>query len=167
MSYEVIACHGVLQKLLSEVARGPDPWDYVFTDQSWEAPAICTFEDVDRARAVCKLWKNTVDASAEYATIRLARFEYAQVAADNWNEKAEFEAARFNMSWNIFSTSWVMAVPFSDARYRTLPLGSFTNSELLHLRERLSGPGNTPIWLEEGQKISNRPDIWVAQHSRA
>lgn len=167
MSAEVVACHGVLQRLLSEVANGPDPWDIAFSDQSWESPSLCTFEDVDRARAVCKLWKATVDASPEYAVIRLARYEYAQVSDDSWEVKAEYEASRFNMSWNIFSTSWVMAVPFSDARFRDLPLSSFTNSELIHLRDRLTGPGNSPIWLMEGQKLSARPDIWVAQHSRA
>lgn len=167
MSFEVIACQGVLQTLLAEVSRGPDPWESVAVGCSWEAPAEFTLADVDRARAVCKLWRDTVDASAEYATIRLARYDYAQVAADNWVSKDEYEAAQFNMSWSIFSTSWLMAVPFSDVRFRDLPLSSLTTAELRHLRERLSGPGNTPIWVDEGQRLHPRPDIWVSQYARA
>lgn len=167
MSCEVIACHGVLQALLAEVARGPDPWDYFCTDQTWVAPEIVTFADVDRARAVCKMWKNTVDANPEYAVMRLARADFSEVAGDNWVRKDEFEAFRFNYSWGILNTSWTMAVPFSDARYRNLPLASLTTEELRHLRERLAGPGNHPIWVYDGSKIAPRPDIWVAQSARA
>ena len=167
MSVEVIACHGVLQSLLSEVARGPDPWDSFSSDQSWEAPRACTFADVDNAREVCKMWRDTIDASPEYATIRLARSDFIQVAAPNWVVKEEYEAYAFNLSWNTFSTSWKMEVPFSNARYRNQPLCNLTIAELRHLRERLSGPGNTPIWVEEGQKLLPRPDIWVAQSARA
>ncbi|KAG0596561.1 hypothetical protein M758_UG265400 [Ceratodon purpureus] len=167
MSCEVIACHGVLQSLLAEVARGPDPWDFIFTNQSWEAPAVVTLADIDRARTVCKMWQNIVDASVENATIRLEGSDYAQVAVDNWIVKEEYEAHRFNWSWGIFNTSWTMAIPFSDSRFRNLPLESLTTDELRHLRDRLSGPGNAPIWVTAGSKISPRPDIWVAQSERA
>ena len=167
MSFKIVACHGVLQSLLAKLAQGRDPWDSVFTESSWVTPDVVTFADIDRARSVCKMWKNTMDASPEYATMRLARSDYALVADHNWVTQNEYEASRFNYSWSILNTSWTMAVPFSDARFRNLPLASLTTEELRHLRERLSGPGNSPIWVFEGQKISARPDIWEAQSARA
>ena len=167
MDYELIATHGVLQRLLSELANGADPWEAVFSTHFWTPSPLVTIADVDRARAVCKSWKAIVDASPEYATIRLARWDYSQLEGANWVSKAEFETQRFNWSWSIFNTSWNMGIPFSDRRFREEPLSALTNSELSHLRDRLSGSGNSPIPTFEGQKLSPRFDIWVAPSARA
>ena len=166
MSYDLVCCHGVLQKLLSEVARGPDPWEGFSPEGSYSPPAVCTFADIDQARAVCKMWKKTVDASPEYATIRLARWDYSQLVGVAWVAKDEYKVQRFNYSWNYFSNCWKMAIPFSDSRFRDLPLHELSISELAHLHERLAAPENTPLAVGDGQKVHPRFEYWIAPAAR-
>ncbi|KAG0569174.1 hypothetical protein KC19_6G070900 [Ceratodon purpureus] len=175
ISMEAIACEGVLQNVLKQMARGWDPWELLHDDRTrwWKPPTSCTFEDVKNVRAVSKLWRDHVDGSPEYAIIRLVRWDYDQEEGVPWISKEEYLAYMFKPAWNLFSRSWRMVVPIADDRLRTLALADLSCSELDQLRMLLIGdrywnpPGNTPVLVAEGEKIQGSPSLWVAQAQRA
>lgn len=146
-SMEVVACHGVLQNLLKQFARGPDLWESAFPKKTpfWSPPILCTVNDVENAREVSTMWKEYNDTSVEYACIRLARWDYNQEEGVHWFKKEEFEALKFNDIWSLFGKSWRMATPILDAKLRTAALADLSCLELDRLRTLLIDPGNTVI----------------------
>lgn len=167
-SFEVIACETVLQDLLQRMADGPDPWDHIgsSTTQCWTPPSVITFEDVENARAVSKLWKREIDSSPEYACLRLAKWDYVSYSGRHWTPKDEYEAYRFNLNWNVFRTSWSLANPINNDRLETTTLGELSCPELDQLRSLLRDNGNQSLDVQPGEKISPRPGIWVSPKNR-
>ncbi|KAG0597460.1 hypothetical protein M758_UG340700 [Ceratodon purpureus] len=89
ISKEVFACLGVLGVLLTQLFRGPDPWDAVEWGRTrpWTPVVPVTFASVGNARAVSKLCKDQVLASPEYEV--LASPEYAVLRLDPWEYDQE------------------------------------------------------------------------------
>ncbi|KAG0595488.1 hypothetical protein M758_UG170400 [Ceratodon purpureus] len=100
------------------MASSADPWDQVNAvgEFYWNQQTVVTFNDVENALAVSKLWKNHIDASPEYATMKLACWDFERLMEGNWVTKQEFLTLRFNYSWRLFSRSWKMATPMTDMR---------------------------------------------------
>ena len=149
-------------------ADGPDPWDHIgsSTIQCWTPPSVITFEDVENARAVSKLWKREIDSSPEYACLRLAKWDYVSYSGRHWTPKDEYEAYRFNLNWNVFRTSWSLANPINNDRLETTSLGELSCPELDQLRSLLRDNGNRSLDVQPGEKISPRPGIWVSPKNR-
>ena len=63
-SFEVIACETILQDLLQRMANGPNLSQTLDASrtQCWTPPLVITFQDVENARAVSKLWKRRLTA---------------------------------------------------------------------------------------------------------
>lgn len=168
-SLEVIACETVLHGLLQRMANGPDPWDLVecSTSRFRSTPAVITFQDVENARAVSKLWKREIDGSSEYACLRLAKWDYDTYPGQHWTSKKEYESCSFNENWKIFKSSWSLARPINDDRLERASLGELSCCELDRLRLFLREYRVNFLWFQPGEKVVPAPDIWVSPMHRS
>lgn len=167
-TFEVVACETILQDLLWRMVDGPDLWESVCvsTTQSCSPPVVITFEDVENARDVSKLWRREIDNSTEYACLRLAKWDYDSYSEGQWTPKKDLEAFRFNVNQNIFKSSWILAHPIRNDKLETASFGELRCIELDQLRSILMDNRNQPIWVEPGEKVIPSDGIWVSPKHR-
>ncbi|KAG0574795.1 hypothetical protein KC19_VG292000 [Ceratodon purpureus] len=127
---------------------------------------MCSIQDIQNARDASLLWKSTIDASLEWAALRLARWDYTQEAGVIWLPYEEYVVNNLLQNWALFLQSWIMQTPITCPRLRLQALGALSESELSALRTLLWNPGNRSINSCVGEMLSSAPDIWVFQHQR-
>ena len=160
-------CERVLFNMLSELSQPGDPWDSVLPSAG---PAMqlqgCTFKDVDNARATCKLFREIIDGTPEWACIRLARHDYFKEDKP-WETEENFVMHAFAQNWRLFSTSWKLATPIADERLRLGDIGTLSDKELSDLRYLLNTSENHEMMLGPDDKLRQKADVWVCPGHRS
>lgn len=167
-SWETVVRDGVLKELLRQLTVGPSSWDGMDLPDGAQYPLqLCTFMDIENVRIASPMWRAIIDASPEFAALRLARFDYANEPAPLWETYKQFELHAFFRNWARLGTSWRLATPLTSRRLRLAPIGCLTCAELDTLRTALGNPMNTIIEVANGATVLPAADIWVTPHHRA
>lgn len=123
--------------------------------------------DVENAQLASPMWRAVIDASPEFAALRLARYDFASETSPPWLPYEDYELNRFFVNWSAIGSSWKLENPIASRRLRLAPIGALTNAELQALRTELQHPLNVRIELKEGEKILPAAGIWVTPYDRA
>lgn len=167
-SWEMVVRDGVLARMLQDMGKELNPWDAA--DPPFGPPVrptVCTFADVDSARWAYESWREVIDASWEWAALRLARWDLAQEQGVMWLGREEYEMSRFSEVSRIFGRSWRMGTPIADDHLRLAPVGQLTCTELHSLRTLLRDTPKEEILVPEGERLRPHSEIWVSQGHRA
>ncbi|KAG0604131.1 hypothetical protein M758_10G147900 [Ceratodon purpureus] len=165
---DLVPPSAILHALLMQLVDGNNSWDAAdFGEEGWTPPIACTIEDVEAARGTCKAWKRIIDRSPEYTCVRLAQWEYEQLADHGWNTRKEFVEYQFSVNWAYFGKSWTLHAPMHNRRFRVTPLADLSFAELMELRGMLWDSGNHVMWLAPGEKVAPFIYAWAAEGDRA
>ncbi|KAG0593793.1 hypothetical protein M758_UG019700 [Ceratodon purpureus] len=162
-SWEAVIRDGVLLTMLRQLRQSPSAWDYPGFNAPDDLPQyLCSIKDIDAARHVSPRWKELIENTAEWACIRLARFDYANEVGGKWGTFEEYELNGFLQNWELFGHSWRMSVPIPFVHLQHFPVARMTCGDLATLRGLLRDSNNVRIEVEHGQFISGGIDIWVS-----
>ena len=77
-AWEAVVIEDALCPLLRQLTENPSTWDFNESEDSAPLPRqLASIRDVELARNVCPRWRDVIDNSAQWAAIRLARWDYA------------------------------------------------------------------------------------------
>ncbi|KAG0623383.1 hypothetical protein M758_3G170600 [Ceratodon purpureus] len=77
-SWEAVIRDGPLVTMLRQMTVSPSPWDYAdFVVPPHLPSPLCSIADIENARGVSPRWRELIDNSAEWAAVRLARYDYS------------------------------------------------------------------------------------------
>ncbi|KAG0593862.1 hypothetical protein M758_UG026100 [Ceratodon purpureus] len=123
--------------------------------------------DIENARMASPMWREVIDASAEWAAVRLTRWDYMNEVGAVWEPFETYEINKFLLNWGALGQSWRMNTPLASCRLRLDPIGTLNCVELDVLRRLLWDPENKRIEVEDGEVLEPAGDIWVSPPHRA
>lgn len=87
-------------------------------------------------RSICKSWKDVVDASVEFAALRLSIDDFKRREAMARYEREYFIRSAFDRYRRMFECSWILTSPNTiPKRLREAALGELSVLELRQLRD--------------------------------
>ena len=156
----------MLFNLLSQMAEPANPWDDLPPPLGPDTPSPkCTIKDVDSARATCRLFRDIIDGTPEWACVRLARHDYGKVDKA-WENEEDFEVKAFARNWRLFSKSWKLATPIPDDRLRLADVATLSDQDLNDLRNLLDSSSNEEIIAGPDEKLRLSANVWVSPAQR-
>ena len=130
-SWETVIRDGVITRLLTQMTQPKNEWDApprmageLFPRQQ------CTILEVENIRLASAMWREVVDSSAEWAGVRLARFDFANEVGVPWEPFPQYELDVFLINWGFLGESWKMDTPITSRHLRLDPIGAFTCVDL-------------------------------------
>ncbi|KAG0597137.1 hypothetical protein M758_UG314400 [Ceratodon purpureus] len=136
----------VLARLLKQLIEQMNPWDPKARFLEENIPHHqCSIMDIEKARLASPIRREVLDATAEWAAMCLARWDYANEAGVVWEPYEQYEVNKFLLDLGVLGKSWRMATPIASLHMCVNPIGTLTCFNLGVLRSLLWDPNNYRI----------------------
>ncbi|KAG0573054.1 hypothetical protein KC19_VG144700 [Ceratodon purpureus] len=152
-----------LCSLMRELTESPSNWELLDLPNSAPIPRQkCTIANVENARNVSPRWREVIDDSAQWASVRLARWDYNREEGVHWEPYEEYITTRFLQNWGVMGPSWLMSAPIGFVHLQSYPISRLTDGDLVALRNLLWDSNNRQIHVPRGGFLLASPDTWVS-----